>query len=477
MPFTLSTVITGYPREMVIGGRMDWICDPEDSAKIQAFRAKVRKGQPARDEFRYRHASGERRYCEVSARLVSTEGQSIIECIARDTTERNLAAQALERAKEEAEAASLSKSRFLANMSHELRTPLNGVLGMTELLVASNLPAEQHTWADLARGSGEMLLALINDILDLSKIEAGAMRLERIAFDPRASIEAVARVLDPLAERKNLRLELDIQDLPPAVLGDPLRFQQILFNLAGNAIKFTSQGTITLQAHGAGGDCFFAVRDTGIGIRPEEQARLFQPFSQADDSTTRQFGGTGLGLVISRQLVRLMRGEMGLESVPGEGSRFWFRLPLEVATGPVAVPHTTLVPSSALAGQRVLVVEDNDVNRRLITAFLCKFGCEYMVANDGQSALEICRQDDQFQLILMDCQMPRLDGYEATRQIRALGGNWSRIPIIALTANAMTGDRERCLDAGMDDYLTKPLTPATLEAKLAQWLCAVAVER
>jgi PAS domain S-box-containing protein len=472
-----AEVITGYPREMVIGGRMDWICDPEDSAKIQAFRAKVRKGQPARDEFRYRHASGERRYCEVSARLVSTEGQSIIECIARDTTERNLAAQALERAKEEAEAASLSKSRFLANMSHELRTPLNGVLGMTELLVASNLPAEQHTWADLARGSGEMLLALINDILDLSKIEAGAMRLERIAFDPRASIEAVARVLDPLAERKNLRLELDIQDLPPAVLGDPLRFQQILFNLAGNAIKFTSQGTITLQAHGAGGDCFFAVRDTGIGIRPEEQARLFQPFSQADDSTTRQFGGTGLGLVISRQLVRLMRGEMGLESVPGEGSRFWFRLPLEVATGPVAVPHTTLVPSSALAGQRVLVVEDNDVNRRLITAFLCKFGCEYMVANDGQSALEICRQDDQFQLILMDCQMPRLDGYEATRQIRALGGNWSRIPIIALTANAMTGDRERCLDAGMDDYLTKPLTPATLEAKLAQWLCAVAVER
>ncbi len=469
--------ISGYSREEVLGKQLDWLSDAGETGKVQAFRDLVRQGKPARDEFRFQHASGEWRYIEVSARLVATGGQTIVECIARDTTERYLAAQALERAKEAAEAASLAKSRFLANMSHELRTPLNGVLGMAELLVASDLTPEQHAWAELARGSGEMLLALINDILDLSKIEAGAMRLERIAFDPRASVEAVARVLGPLAQRKNLHLELDIRNLPGVVLSDPLRFQQILFNLAGNAIKFTERGIITLEAYGESGHGLFAVRDTGIGIGPDVQARLFQPFSQADDSTTRQFGGTGLGLVISRQLVRLMRGEMGVESVPGIGSRFWFRLPLEVAAGEAVEPHTTLVPSSALAGQSVLVAEDNDVNRRLITAFLAKFGCEHVIAVDGAAALELCRQDVRVNLILMDCQMPRLDGYEATRQIRALGGYWSSIPIVALTANAMAGDRERCLEAGMDDYLTKPLTQSILEAKLVQWLCPVAVER
>ncbi len=472
-----AELITGYRRDQMVGRQLDWISDAADAAKIRAFRAAVRRGEPVRDEFRYVHASGAWRYAEISARLVNTEGQTIIECIARDTTERHAAAHALERAKEAAEAASLAKSRFLANMSHELRTPLNGVLGMTELLVASNLPREQHEWAELARGSGEMLLVLINDILDLSKIEAGAMRIEHIAFDPRASIESVARVLQPLAERKQLRLELDLQDLPAAIKSDPLRFQQILFNLAGNAIKFTAQGSVIIEARAAEGVGYFAVRDTGIGIRPEEQQRLFQPFSQADDSTTRQYGGTGLGLVISRQLVRLMNGEMGVESTPEVGSRFWFRLPLEIAVGAPVEPHTPLVPSSALSGQRVLVVEDNEINRRLVAAFLGKFGCESVLAADGLTALEICERDEAFHLILMDCQMPRLDGYEATRRIRARGGIWSHIPIVALTANAMAGDRERCLEAGMDDYLTKPLTLASLEAKLVQWLCPVVVER
>ena len=315
-----------------------------------------------------------------------------------------------------------------------------------------------------------MLLALINGILDLSKIEAGAMRLEHVAFDPLECIQGVARVLTPLAERKQLHLSLNIRGLPPAVRSDPLRFQQILFNLAGNAIKFTPSGTVTIEAFGEDGYGLFAVRDTGIGIEPEVQARLFQPFFQADDSTTRQFGGTGLGLVISRQLVHLMQGEMGLESVPGEGSRFWFRLPLEVAATVHPVPQIPPVPAGGLAGQRIMVAEDNAVNRRLITAFLRRFGCEPVIATDGGAALEICQREDQFSLILMDCQMPRLDGYEATRQIRALGGSWRRIPIVALTASAMAGDRERCLDAGMDDYLTKPITQASLEAKLARWL-------
>lgn len=498
-----------------------------------------------------------------------------------------------------AEAASAAKSSFLATMSHEMRTPLNGVHGMTELLLHSTLTTEQRMWAETAQRSGATLLSLINDVLDLSKIEAGKLTLERIEFDPRSIVEEMLEIMAPVADKKSLSLAGIVDaELPRLVVGDPTRLRQVLLNLVGNALKFTTHGSVVVEVRGVVAEdarhrLCFAIRDTGIGIEPENVSKLFSPFTQADSSTTRCFGGTGLGLSISRRLVDLMGGSIDVESVVGHGSTFRFSIETPVVTpahspgihplsvviacgcaklgaslseqlkvlgvrhcqvadleewragfdgdsserriGTVALVDEESVPADLIAdltacadrvvwirrggtvpedrplskrevlprppslarladrlspsfsleptnldldpceieiepGLRVLLVEDNPINQRVAMQLLKKLGCRVDLADDGKSGLRAV-QDGDYQLVLMDCQMPIMDGLQATREIRAFERSRSRprIPIVALTANAVAGDREVCLTAGMDDYLTKPFGLTQLRAMLAKF--------
>ncbi len=476
---SVSTMV-GIPGEELLGDGFRMIVHDDDREALDEARS---EGTSQRLNFRVRNADGEWR--ELEAHVTDLRADRHLRGVlmnARDVTERNRAEAELAAARDRAVEASNTKSAFLANVSHEIRTPMNGVLGMNELLLDTELDSGQRAFAEQVSRSGEQMLALINDILDVSKIEAGQLELDVGDFDLPDAIDQACAVSRVQAAGKGLEFVLDIAaEVPRRTRGDARRLRQIILNLVSNAVKFTAEGSVTVRAgsrraDGGGLITRIQVTDTGIGVDPSMLDHMFDPFTQADASTTRNYGGTGLGLAIVKELVDLMGGTIGCESELGKGSLFYFELPLPDLAADGGEHADSMVQEAATAGwarpPRILVAEDSPVNQVVALRTLERCGCEAEAVANGRLALDALARR-RYDAVLMDCQMAVMDGYEATAELRRREGDGERTPVIAMTALAMKGDLERCVAAGMDDYVSKPIRRQQLIETLQRWIPAI----
>ncbi len=474
--------MTGYLPDELIGKHCGEFMHQEDAAAVYAAHTALMTGaqQTAAVDYRLRRKSGGWTWLETLMKRWTIPGDEtggVISAI-RDITARKKLEGELVAARDSAEGAARVKANFLANMSHEIRTPMNGVLGFTDLVLMSELKPDQRRYVELIAESGRSMMQLLNDILDVSKIESGKMCIASEPIDLRDTLRCCADLMTPIAQTKGVNLSTNIDPAVPShVLGDPLRVRQILLNLIGNAAKFTSAGSITVVAAMDGDLVRFEVGDTGIGIPAERLDAIFDQFSQADEATAQRYGGTGLGLTISNELTRLMGGTISVSSVMGTGTTFTVRLPLKAATGvSLQTKCDVISPSSRKFANkpRVLIAEDHDINQELIVALARQAGMDPTLASDGAEAIamveESTRLGQPFQLILMDIRMPNVDGLEATRWLRASGHSPEALPIVALTANAYADDLQACSAAGMQAHLAKPIVIEELTAIFRQFI-------